>query len=420
MKKKCLLISCVFILSFILCKQTFSQEEWEKYVDNPVLNTGGEASWDEHCVASGPVIKFDDLYHMWYNGRMSEISNWQIGYAWSDDGINWTKHPFPVISYGTFGEWDNYRRVESLIRVNDTLKMWFSAYKEIPFEMRIGYAWSINGISWEIHPYPVLDIGQDGEWDDNFIYGPSVIYHNNEYLIWYTGNGGNDNPSRIGYANSSDGINWNKDEENNPVIETGPYDSYYESLLNFPCVMRNYGMFEMWFSGHDRFEHYRVGYARSVDGIHWDYISEEPVLDIGENETWDDIAVYRPNVLIDDNQYKMWYSGNNGERHKVGFALGNTVTGIESFLQPESFTSTCVPNPVKNKFEIHYNLERNAHVDITLVNSEGKAIRTLISEMQQSDNHIIRFDGSFLTSGIYYYIIKAGNQKSTGKIIKIN
>ena len=61
MKKKCLLISCVFILPFILCKQTFSQEEWDKYVDNPVLNTGDEASWDEHCVASGRVIKFDDL-----------------------------------------------------------------------------------------------------------------------------------------------------------------------------------------------------------------------------------------------------------------------------------------------------------------------------------------------------------------------
>lgn len=420
MKKKCLLISCVFILAIILCKQTFSQEEWDKYEDNPVLNTGDEASWDEHCVASGPVIKFDDLYHMWYNGRMSEISNWQIGYASSDDGISWTKYPFPVIYYGQFGEWDNYRRVESIIRVNDTLKMWFSAYKEIPFEMRIGYASSIDGISWEIHPNPVLDIGQDGEWDDSFVYGPSVIYHNNEYLMWYTGNGGNDNPSRIGYASSDDGINWEKDQVNNPVVETGPEGSYYESWLNHPCVIRNDGLFEMWFSGHDVFEHYRIGYANSEDGINWDYISEEPVLDIGASETWDDIAVYRPSVIIDDHQYKMWYSGYNGSRHRVGYALGNTITGIDNFDQIEPFSSRCFPNPVKNKFEINYILEKNAHVGITLVNSEGKVIKTLVNKMQQPDNHIIQFDVSELTSGVYYYIIKAGNQKSTGKIIKIN
>jgi len=421
MKKKCLLISCVFIVSFILCEQTFSQEEWDKYVNNPVLNTGDEASWDECCVASGSVIKFDDLYHMWYNGRAYVDDLGRIGYAWSADGIDWTKHPFWVISYGQFGDWDNYRRVESVIRVNDTLKMWFTAIKIVPYERRIGYAWSTDGILWEIHPDPVLDAGQDGAWDDDFVYGPSVIYHNNEYHMWYCGNGGNDNPTRIGYASSSDGINWDKDEENNPVIETGPYDSYYESWLNFPCVMRNYGMYEIWFSGHDRFEHYRVGYARSADGIHWDYISEEPVLDIGENETWDDIEVYRPSVLIDDNQYKMWYSGHNGNyQYRVGYALGNMVTGVDNFNQTEPFSSKCFPNPSKNKFAIHYNLERNTHVEITLVNSEGKVINVLTNEMQQPDNHVIWFDASSLKSGIYYYIIKAGNQNSTGKVIKIN
>ncbi len=37
-------------------------------------------------------------------------------------------------------------------------------------------------------------------------------------------------------------------------------------------------MFQMWFSGHDVFEHYRIGYASSADGIEWDYITEYPVL----------------------------------------------------------------------------------------------------------------------------------------------
>ena len=178
--------------------------------------------------------------------------------------------------------------------------------------------------------------------------------------------------------------------------------------------MRNYGMYEIWFSGHDRFEHYRVGYARSADGIHWDYISEEPVLDIGENETWDDIEVCRPSVLIDDNQYKMWYSGHNGNyQYRVGYALGNMVTGVDNFNQTEPFSSKCFPNPTKNNFAINYNLERNTHVEISLVNSEGKVINILVDEIQKPDNHIIQLDASSLKSGIYYYIIKADNQNST-------
>ena len=420
MKKKCLLISCVFILLFILCKQTFSQEEWDKYVNNPVLDAGDEAMWDEYGVESGSVSHLDSPSRVWYNGRMNELSNWQIGYASSDDGIDWTKYPFPVISYGQFGEWDNYREVESVIRVNDTLKMWFTAVKEIPYERRIGYAWSIDGISWEMYPDPILDVGPSGTWDDNLVYGPSVIYYSNEYHMWYSGNGGNDNPTRIGYASSLDGINWEKDLQNNPVVETGPEGSYYENWLNDPCVIQNDGLFEMWFSGHDVFEHFRIGYAQSEDGIEWDYITEYPVLDIGANETWDDIEVCRPCAFIDNNQYKMWYSGSNGERYKIGYALGNMVTGVDNFNQTEPFSSKCFPNPTENKFAIHYNLERNTHVEITLVNSEGKVINILTDEMQKPDYHIIQFDASSLKSGIYYYIIKAGNQNSTGKIIKIN
>jgi hypothetical protein len=43
---------------------------------------------------------------MWYlggndSGSVNNTLYWGIGYAWSADGINWTKHPNPVLEADT-------------------------------------------------------------------------------------------------------------------------------------------------------------------------------------------------------------------------------------------------------------------------------------------------------------------------------
>jgi predicted GH43/DUF377 family glycosyl hydrolase len=419
MKKKSLLFTLCLML-FLFGNYTLkSQENWEKYENNPVLTTGDEAMWDEYGVSMGAVLKFDNQYHLWYNGRMSEISNWQIGYAWSDDGINWTKYPFPVITYGTFGNWDNYRRLGAVIRVNDTLKMWFVATKDMPFEMQLGYAWSTDGISWHIHPEPVLSNGQDGAWDDFRIFEPSVVYTGGEYHMWYSGYDDEDYTPKIGYASSVDGIYWVKDVENNPVLEGGIEGSYIEEWVCFPNVLRIDGMFKMWFSGHDVFEHYRIGYAESENGIEWDYITEEPVLTIGANETWDDIMVCHPSVMIDNNQYKMWYSGNDGSRYKIGLALGDITTKIDNHQTVDAFYCQSYPNPFTNKFELHYYLDIKSQVIISLIDSRGCVIKTLKDEFHLPGDHVATFDANDLKTGVYYYRFQISERIAVGKILKL-
>lgn len=418
MKKNSLLIlSCLLLL---FCNTAlFSQENWEKYEDNPVLTTGDEAAWDEYGVSLGGVLKFDNQYHLWYNGRMSEISNWQIGYAWSDDGISWTKYPFPVITYGQFGNWDNYRRLGSVIRVDDTLKMWFVASKDMPFEMQLGYAWSVDGVSWNIYPEPILSAGQDGEWDDYLVFEPSVVYTGGEYHMWYSGYDDDNYTPKIGHATSPDGINWEKDIENNPVLEGGIEGSYLEGWVCFPNVLRIDGMFKMWFSGHDVFEHYRIGYAESADGIEWDYITEEPVLTIGANETWDDIMVCRPSVMIADNQYKMWYSGNDGSRYKIGLALGDIVTKVDDHFTSDAFYCQSFPNPFTNELELKYYLDAKSQVIISLIDSRGNIIKTIKDEFHLPGNHKALFNTTDLSAGVYYYRIQTNAQVAVGKILKL-
>ncbi len=71
---------------------------WELYEGNPVLQPESE-SWDSSNLLTLTVIKEGDTYKMWYvgtNQRLLGKNNFiefgNVGYATSNDGINWEKH----------------------------------------------------------------------------------------------------------------------------------------------------------------------------------------------------------------------------------------------------------------------------------------------------------------------------------------
>ncbi len=47
----------------------------------------------------------------------------------------------------------------------------------------------------------------------------------------------------------------------------------------------------------------------------------------------------------------------------------------------------------------------------------GKEIITLVNEFKTSGNYNIKFDGSNLSSGVYFYKIEAGSFSDTKKLI---
>ncbi|MBE0648956.1 MAG: T9SS type A sorting domain-containing protein [Bacteroidales bacterium] len=76
---------------------------WTKYNDpntslppyaesDPVLNEGTTGQWDEYAAWLCSVIHIHGYYEMYYSGY-SPASDWNIGYAWSNDGITWEKWP---------------------------------------------------------------------------------------------------------------------------------------------------------------------------------------------------------------------------------------------------------------------------------------------------------------------------------------
>jgi len=167
---------------------------------------------------------------------------------------------------------------------------------------------------------PVLNLGASDTWDDYHVYEPTILLDGTTYKMWYTGEDGSDQP-RIGYATSSDGITWAKYNKPGtgyvlPLGDSGEWDDYH---VYHPTVLYDGTQYKMWYSGYDG-SNVRIGYATSTNGIDWTKYDNNPVLNLGASGTWDDDVVHSPTALYDGTDYKMWYSGNNGSNLKIGYA----------------------------------------------------------------------------------------------------
>jgi len=123
---------------------------------------------------------------------------------------------------------------------------------------RVGYATSNNGMNWTKHSTWVMDIESLGSWDYNQVDNPSVIKDGGIYQMWYGGQQNHD-PGVIGYATSLDGISRTK-YSGNPILGPGPSGSWDQYGIDCPSVMRDGTFYKMWYDGGSQ----GIGYASSV------------------------------------------------------------------------------------------------------------------------------------------------------------
>jgi hypothetical protein len=107
------------------------------------------------------------------------------------------------------------------------------------------------------------------------------------------------------------------------------------------------------------------------------------------------------------------------EKGYWGIFLGDSaikVTDVrEKNLIPSVFTLfQSYPNPFNPKTTILYDLKEVARVTLDIINVLGQRIITLIDEQEPPGSHQTVFDGSSLSSGIYFYRLTAKTEE--GKI----
>ena len=75
--------------------------------------------------------------------------------------------------------------------------------------------------------------------------------------------------------------------------------------------------------------------------------------------------------------------------------------------------------PFNPNTKIEYALPKESYVKIKIYNSLGQEVVTLVDGMQNAGNYIIDWNPHYLSSGVYYYRIQAGQYSSMKKMMYI-
>ncbi len=74
------------------------------------------------------------------------------------------------------------------------------------------------------------------------------------------------------------------------------------------------------------------------------------------------------------------------------------------------------PNPFNPTTTINYQLTENNYVSLKIYDIAGREVSTLVNDNQISGFYSVKFDGSSLSSGVYFYRLKTGLKEETRKM----
>jgi len=110
--------------------------------------------------------------------------------------------------------------------------------------------------------------------------------------------------------------------------------------------------------------------------------------------------------------------GLSGYSNIVTITVPQPVGVMENEKFPIQFTlNQNYPNPFNPTTTIKYAIPQQSFVNIAIYNLLGEKILTLINEEKQPGNYEVLFDGSNLSSGVYFYKIVSSNFIETKKLI---
>lgn len=143
-------------------------------------------------------------------------------------------------------------------------------------------------------------------------------------------------------------------------------------------------------------------------GIRYDPENDGSVLaSLGTHEHWND-------------SLHMQYSRNLGTGNGIEL-VGEGVTTSVNEDQPTVASQIVLhqnfPNPFNPNTTIRYGLPQRSHVTLTVFNTLGEQVALLQSGEQEAGYHEARFDGSGLSSGVYFYLLHAGDFTQTRRLL---
>jgi regulation of enolase protein 1 (concanavalin A-like superfamily) len=271
---------------------------------------------------------------LWFYGETQDLAN-GLGRATSTNGLEWTSDDELALA-GRPGTWEQSVNVPSILADGSGYRMWYAGYPGCS----IGHATSVDGKLWtrdETNPIFTASQPWEGACGADT---PSVLFDGEVYRLWFAA-GSELDSGKIGYATSTDGLSWTK-YAGNPVLREGA--AGVSRGAGLPCVLfdQTTSRFEMWYAIFETPDLARtsIAYAASMDGMAWAKHPGSPVLAPAGGE----LDVFRPSVLLDGSEYRMWYTTLIAGRWGISYATApwNTPRASFSATHAEAFDGELV------------------------------------------------------------------------------
>ena len=228
----------------------------------------------------------------------------------------------PVLSPGNLGEFDDSGAMATWIaKTKGNNFLYYVGWNlgvTVPFRNSIGLAiGNAKGHYTRYASGPILDRTTQ---EPHFCASCCVMPDEDRWKMWYLSctewtlvNGKPRHKYHIKYAESDDGINWQRDG-----LVAIDYANNNEYAISRPSVIHDSDCWKMWYSF--RGESYRIGYAESNGGKKWIRRDDFAGIDVSASG-WDSEMIEYPFVFDHKGQRFMLYNGNDYGRTGFGLAV---------------------------------------------------------------------------------------------------
>lgn len=236
-----------------------------KVSSQPVLDTGKPGTFDDAGVTPICIVKFQGTVFLYYMG-------WQLGTA--------------VRYYLFMG-----------LAVSDDGGDSFQRYSQVPI---------LDRSDTELFVRSAAHVLLDGNrWKMWYVAGDKWIEVKGKQVPSYN----------VRYLESTSNADWEK--QGRVVLDHAGADEFG---FGRPFVIKDSGIFKMWYSIRSLSRGYRIGYAESADGLSWERKDNEVGIDTSESG-WDSEMICCSCVQETKYGTYMFYNGNNYGETGFGVAL---------------------------------------------------------------------------------------------------
>lgn len=94
-----------------------------------------------------------------------------------------------------------------------------------------------------------------------------------------------------------------------------------------------------------------------------------------------------------------------------------SVNTISTEIPDNFYLGQNYPNPFNPTAQLEFGIPELGFVSLIVYNSSGKEVAILVNEKKSAGKYSVTFDGSNLSSGIYYYRMKTGKFNETKRMV---